>query len=95
MLFMVDTGCPKRFWTNLWNRSSGTPGEKNNSLRTLWKINDQAYAAPRLYLGNAQLLTGRRVFTIIEGAQNNRSCGGGILGMDCLRHYCINWILLP
>jgi hypothetical protein len=37
------------------------------------------YAAPKLYLGNTPLITGSRVW------------GGGsaILGMDCLKHYCI------
>jgi hypothetical protein len=36
------------------------------------------YAAPKLYLGNTRLITGSKVST-----------GSAILGMDCLKHYCI------
>ena len=38
-----------------------------------------AYAAPKLYLGNARLFTGGKVWV----------GGSRILGMDCLKHYCI------
>jgi hypothetical protein len=37
------------------------------------------YAAPKLYLGNTRLMTGSRIST----------GNPGILGMDCLKHYCI------
>ncbi|HEY3932877.1 MAG TPA: retropepsin-like aspartic protease [Verrucomicrobiae bacterium] len=38
------------------------------------------YAAPKLYLGNTRLITGSKVST-----------GSAILGMDCLKHYCIQF----
>lgn len=37
------------------------------------------YAAPKLYLGNTRLMTGSRIST----------GNPAILGMDCLKHYCI------
>jgi hypothetical protein len=39
------------------------------------------YAAPKLFLGNTLLVTGSRIGTWDDAI--------GILGMDCLRHYCI------
>src|SRR6185312_13084298 len=42
---------------------------------------ENIYAAPKIYLGGAQLVTGNRI-----GAWTNAE---GVLGMDCLRHYCI------
>ena len=48
------------------------------------------YAAPKLYLGDTQLLMNDRVLT---DDLSKMSLSGhpmmGILGMDCLRHYCI------
>ena len=41
------------------------------------------YVAPKLYLGDTQLMTGGKVWT----ADLNHP--SGILGMDCLKHYCI------
>jgi hypothetical protein len=43
------------------------------------------YAAPKLYLGNTQLVTGKKVWTGGPGATS----GSGTLGMDCLKHYCL------
>jgi hypothetical protein len=42
---------------------------------------ENIYATPRIYLGDTPLMTGDRI-----GTWNNTF---GILGMDCLRHYCI------
>lgn len=41
------------------------------------------YAAPTFYLGDVPLTTGSNVFTYPFKQP------GGILGMDCLKHYCI------
>ncbi len=41
---------------------------------------EHLYVAPKLYLGNTRLMTGSRV-----GAWESF----GVLGMDCLRHYCV------
>lgn len=42
---------------------------------------ENIYPAPKIYLGDTQLVTGNRI-----GVWTNSE---GILGMDCLRHYCI------
>ena len=47
------------------------------------------YAAPELYLGNARLSTGARVCTDDLGRLLHGRPLMGILGMDCLRHYCL------
>jgi hypothetical protein len=49
------------------------------------------YAAPRLYLGGAPLITAKKA--VIDDLSRLSLLSGhpikGILGMDCLRHYCI------
>ncbi len=90
LLFAVDTGCSitildKSLEPNLGKRLGprllpyGFYGLKVGGL----------YHAPRLYLGNSRLLTGPRVAT---DDLKRRLVGRpimGILGMDCLRHYCV------
>jgi len=49
------------------------------------------YAAPKLYLGNTLLITGKRI-GVIDFTKLSSDSGHpimGLLGMDCLRHYCI------
>lgn len=89
MLFMLDTGRPhtvldksleprlgKRLGTQLcWEPFGG-------GLRS-----EGRYHSPRLYLGDTELLTSSTVFTrdlrkVAPGLK-------GILGMDCLKHYCV------
>jgi len=41
------------------------------------------FAAPKLYLGNTLLRTGDKIWT------SDLNHPSGILGMDCLKHYCI------
>jgi Aspartyl protease len=58
-----------------------------------WGVTKKAvsYAAPKLYLGNVPLMIGNRVY-IGDFKQLSSQTGRpvmGILGMDCLRHYCI------
>lgn len=91
LLFMVDTGSPmtlvdKTLAAKLGDRLATI------KLRTLYGTrNSGVYAAPKLFLGDRQLLTGSNVFScgftpqsIIAHRRIN-----GILGMDCLRHYCL------
>ncbi len=77
----VDTGSPN---TVLPARLEPTLGRRLGSRRfsTLDSHNEveHLYAAPKLYLGKTRLVTGTQV-----GA----SGAFGILGMDCLRNYCI------
>jgi hypothetical protein len=47
------------------------------------------YKAPKLYLGDTQLSTGARVYTY--DLQKESPGLMGILGMDCLRNYCVQF----
>jgi hypothetical protein len=77
----VDTGSPN---TVLPARLEPTLGKRLGSRRysTLDSPNEveHLYAAPKLYLGKTRLMTDMQI-----GASGTF----GILGMDCLRHYCI------
>lgn len=78
----VDTGSPSSI---LPKSLEPQLGERigTHRIRTLdgsvEKVN--IYAAPKIYLGDTELVSGNRV-----GVWTNAE---GILGMDCLRHYCI------
>ena len=89
-LFVVDTGSSdtvvdkslepelgKRFRTT----SIAMFGRNRQSSGT--------YAAPKLRLGDIPLLTGSRVRTYDFKPQTTHIMG--LLGMDCLKHYCIQW----
>lgn len=89
--FIVDTGASGTLFDKslapLLRRSRGTV-----TLR-MWGGREQAelYDAPKLYLGGVPLRTGRVVATH-DFRQFSAMAGQpvlGCLGMDCLRHYCI------
>jgi hypothetical protein len=77
--FMVDTGSTG----TILDKSLAQKLGKRLGIGTSagWEGSGKAdvYAAPKLYLGNTLLMTGNRVWI----------GGSGILGMDCLKHYCI------
>ncbi len=88
--FLVDTG------------SSGTLVDKSLESKlgkrlgitkvSMFGKNEQTsgiYAAPKLFLGKIQLITGGRVRTYDFNPQSSHILG--LLGMDCLKHYCIQW----
>jgi len=89
LLFAVDTGMPETvFDTSL---------EPKLGKRLHWGIlwygyfgarTSGVYKAPKLFLGDTELAMGDRVHT-----DSLRELSGlkvkGILGMDCLKHYCI------
>jgi hypothetical protein len=91
LLLGVDTGMPQTVLDiSLEPKLGKCLGTK--TIRYAWagKSTAREYAAPRLYLGRSQLQIGSRIFT-----DNLRARGltgpraAGILGMDCLRHYCL------
>lgn len=90
LLFAVDTGSPitilDKSLEPILGKSLGTAKVRyRNMERTALNV----YKTPKLYLGNTQLLAGNRVFTDDFKHINFKQPVMGILGIDCLRHYCI------
>ena len=89
--FIVDTGTP----VVLFDKSLEPKLGKRLGSVTLSNFGNEqkggCYAAPKLYLGSTPLATGSRIYT--WDCKRFPSDKGhpimGILGMDCLRHYCI------
>lgn len=81
--FVVDTGTAVTLFDKSWElklgKSLGTIRLEDADRRT---EKSKTYAAPKLYFPDRLLASGDRVGICDNG-------GIGILGMDCLRHYCI------
>jgi len=85
----VDTGAP---YTLLDKSLEPTLGQRLGRMTTHFpggKAVGGLYRAPQLWLGNVRLLTGRWVATTDMSSVGYPGPLQGILGMDCLRHYCI------
>src|SRR5438477_413313 len=81
---MVDTGAPDTMLDASLNPELGKRlGKKKFKFPAMKKGTAATYRSPQLYLGGAKLRTGKKVSTI------DWNGGAAILGMDCLRHYCI------
>ncbi|SRR6266568_3155456 len=91
LLFALDTGAPVTLLDKSLEPQLGKRlGAAVVSFPVFGPKKGHVYAAPRLYLGNTQLLTGSWVVTddLARIRFPNREARG-ILGMDCLRHYCL------
>lgn len=90
-LFMVDTGAYDTVLDKSLEPKLGKRIETKHVLYGwLGKRTVGIYESPKLYLGNIQLRTGDHVWTDDLSQQvepGHRAMG--ILGMDCLHHYCI------
>ncbi len=87
--FVVDTGSPQTIFDKSLEPVLGKRlGTKKIRYGFYQATSGGMYAAPRLHLGNTQLLTGNRILTD-DLHQKISTSIAGILGMDCLRHYCI------
>lgn len=91
LLFILDTGSSftlldKSLEPKLGKRTSTASVQSWGTTREL-----PVFAAPRLYLGGAPLITGDYVAT--DDCKEMDSDSGrpimGMLGIDCLKHYCI------
>jgi hypothetical protein len=88
--FVLDTGSSftlldKSLEPKLGKRA-GTASVQSWGVTNEWPV----FAAPRLYLGGAPLITGEQV--VSHDCKEMRSDSGqpvmGMLGIDCLKHYC-------
>jgi hypothetical protein len=87
--FAVDTGLPI---TILDESLKSKLGKRLGVVKLSdWGAKQRGgiYAAPKLYLGNALLMTGSNVVTCDLRKLFPKHPALGILGMDCLEHYCI------
>jgi hypothetical protein len=88
---MVDTGGPHTVLDKslepLLGKRLGTGTWFEPLLGGLLKVN--LYNAPKLYLGDTQLITSDRVYTY--DFQKESPGPMGVLGMDCLRNYCVQF----
>jgi hypothetical protein len=85
----VDTGSPI---TILDESLKSQLGKRLGTVKTMdWGTKEKCgiYAAPKLYLGNTLLMTGSQVLTCNFKKLLPKNGPMGILGMDCLEHYCI------
>ena len=92
--FVVDTGSPLTHFDKSLEPKLG----KRLHTGTFWNFGTGHeagfYAAPRLYLGSTRLVTGSRSIAVDFKQLSSAASFAdhhilGILGMDCLRHYCI------
>src|SRR5882724_2365297 len=95
LLFLVDTGSPCTFLDKSMHPKLG---KRLGTQKVRWlggkgggKGRAGVYKAPKLYLNGTELVTAPRVLTLdltplplLPGRPVR-----GILGMDCLRHYCV------
>ena len=89
--FVVDTGAA----ATILDKSLEPKLGKRLETGTMWnfgvKHKSGVYATPKLYLGSRLLSTSTEVFSTdlkqLSARSGNRIMG--ILGMDCLRYYCI------
>jgi hypothetical protein len=89
--FMVDTGCPR----TILDKSLETQLGKQLGSMTIWTFGGKQetfiYAVPKLYWGSTQVMTGSNI--LVCDLKNMTAHAGepimGILGMDCLKNYCI------
>ena len=81
--FFIDTACASTIFDQSLTAKLGTP--------LAGKYKSPRYPAPKLFLGDVQLKTGDAIgvhdFTNESGHAGRRIMG--VLGIDCLKHYCI------
>ena len=90
--FLLDTGAPMTWFDKSQEHKLG---ECLGTL-TAWNFGAKQeaglYAAPKLYLGSTPLMMTGTNIGVIDRQQlsaNASRLSAGVLGMDCLEHYCI------
>ncbi len=90
--FGLDTGATLTVLDKSWeSKLEHRPSKRIVGSR--WPISG-VFAAPPLYLGSVRLLTADKVVTEDLAAHFPGRSVAGILGMDCLGHYCLQFDFL-
>ena len=90
LLFVLDTGCVQ---TTLHRSLEPKLGQRLGTKKSSWAFYENGsgvgiYPAPKLYLNGTPLVMGWRVETD-DLTPHSDPRVMGVLGMDCLRHYCL------
>ena len=90
LLFVLDTGCVQ---TTLDRSLESKLGQRLGTKKSRWAFYENGrdagiYSAPKLFLNGTPLRLGRRVETA-DLKPHSSPAVRGVLGMDCLRHYCL------
>jgi hypothetical protein len=90
LLFFVNTGMPFTILDKSLDPKLGKPLGKT-SIGNLWsgKTTLNEFATPKLFLGDTPLSMDDRIFTGDLSQMPSDHPLMGILGMDCLRRYCV------
>jgi Aspartyl protease len=89
--FIVDTGCPVTAFDKSLEPKLGKRLDSGRIWMQGGRQDSGRYVAPKLYLGDTRLITGTNVFTADFNWPSSLLGRPfkGILGMDCLSHYCV------
>jgi hypothetical protein len=89
--FIVDTGAPITILDQSLEAKLGERlGTRTKTYGYLGKKRMGLYHAPKLFLNGIPLQTGSRIYTDDVAALSDHA-SLGILGVDCLRHYCVQF----
>lgn len=88
-VFGVDTGATLTVLDKSWEHKL-EPRQSKTIVGARWPISG-VFTAPPLYLGGVRLLTGEMVVTEDLAAHFPGRSVSGILGMDCLGRYCLQF----
>ncbi len=90
LIFAVDTGSPFTILDKSLEPELGKPiGTRRLNYASFEDLTANKYKSPKFYLGNTPLQLGDSVVTDnVKRLMSGRPVAG-VLGMDCLRHYCI------
>jgi len=90
LLFAVDTGSPYTVLSQTLESKLGKClGTKKASYGLYGGRSVRIYNEPKLYLHNVKVMTGDHVLTDDLATIFGNQPVMGILGMDCLKHYCV------
>jgi hypothetical protein len=91
--FVVDTGSPVTIFDKSLEPRLGKQLGTNTFLNFGAKRESGIYASPEIYFNNIPLMTSSNIYTVnfksMDLDRKKDHSIMGILGMDCLRHYCI------
>jgi hypothetical protein len=91
LLFLVDTGASGTLFDKSLEPELGKRLGTTTGMGWGVKYEVGLYAAPELYLGSTRLITGRNIWTTDFKPLSSKTGRPimGVLGMDILKHYCI------